>query len=107
MVALATANAGTMRVAITDSVFANSPSGNGIDCNTTVATMLICSVRNSTIANNGNVALNAGGAANLVVTRSTITGNAHSWSGSVYSFVDNDIDFNLDSNPPPPDLVHQ
>jgi hypothetical protein len=106
--------AGTMRVTVTDSVIENSSGGTnaigpgaGINCVTNNPTVVICTVRNSAVVNNAGTGLNAGGAAILLLTRSTITGNGVSWAGSVNSYGDNEIDFNLDASSAPPVILHK
>ena len=59
-------------------------------------------VRNSTIANNGTGA-NAPNASKsfVVLSRTMITGNILAWIGNVFSYGDNQIDFNVNANTAP------
>jgi hypothetical protein len=102
----------SMNVTVSDSVSANNAYG-GIEClgsgNVTLANVM---VRNSTIANNVSVGLQANGTmATISVTRSTITGNGAGWGtngGTVLSYGDNNIDGNAGVNSEPPNpLVYK
>jgi hypothetical protein len=69
-------------------------------------------VRNSTLANNGLRGLESDGpGATVLVTRSTITGNAAGWfvfdSGALSSYNDNNIDGNGSANTAPPAIGYK
>jgi hypothetical protein len=95
-----------MAVTLSDSVSANN-SYAGVQChgsgNATLANVM---VRNSTIAGNVTVGLEAdGNMATINVTRSTMTANGAGWGvnvGVVSSYGDNNIDGNTSANTEPP-----
>jgi len=91
---------------VSDCVSANNAEY-GIHASSGAGAIINVMVRNSTIANNGIVGLDAERTgANILVTRSTITGNATGWatfpSGAVLSYADNNIDGNTNENFEPP-----
>jgi len=90
------ANANKAIITVSDSESANN--GFGITANAT-SNPLTVFVRNSTISNNSNTGLVASGiAARIVITRSTITGNALDWSTAVFGSETSYDDNNFDSN---------
>jgi hypothetical protein len=97
---------GTMNVTLSDSVIAD----NGIDgvafyANGPAAKIM---VRNSTIANNTDIGVTtAGGTAQIWLTRSTITGNGTGWYGTVYSYEDNNIDGDTNTDTAPPAIGYK
>jgi hypothetical protein len=101
-------NSQVINVTVNDSVSATN-SLSGILAQTIIgATTLNILVRSSIIANNGVDGLEAnGGGSNAIVlvTRSTIMGNAIGWQdfgvGTVVSYGDNNIDFNTGGNSEP------
>jgi hypothetical protein len=93
------------RIGISESVFTNSSTGGGVNCSS-AGPSVICTIRNSAIINNAGTEMTGGGA-QVLLTRSTIMGNGSSWVGSVQSYGDNEIDFNMDANPTPPSVAHK
>jgi hypothetical protein len=105
----------TINLTVSDSMSASNAS-NGIVANSLGGTLVNVMVRNSTIANNGGDGLLADNTgATILVTRSTITGNAAGWAtpgmagggggggltGVVSSYGDNNIDGNQGANTEP------
>jgi hypothetical protein len=93
-------------VSVSDSVSANN-AGDGVFASSSGGTAINIFVRNSKIANNGVNGLQANGTGtNVLVTRSTITGNNVGWldfsGGAVVSYADNNIDGNGSTNTEPP-----
>ena len=114
---LAVSSSRTVNVTVSDSVSANNGSS-GIDVSATGGTNVF--VRNSTIANNANNGLLVGGSgcpgvgvpnAIILVSRSTITGNATGWlntsCGAVETYADNNIDGNGSANTEPSLLTYK
>ena len=93
----------TINVTISDSVSANNQ--NGIFADSTGGMPATIVARNSTFANNTVNGLQALDSATILVTRSTITGNAAAWSGNVSSYTDNNIDGNTSGNTAPPSAL--
>jgi len=90
-----------IQVTVSNSTFANN--SDGILCNSNAGIQKVsCMVRNSTIANNGTGA-NAPNASKsfVVLSRTMITGNILAWIGNVFSYGDNQIDFNVNANTAP------
>jgi len=89
-----------IQVTVSNSVIANN--SNGILCNSISGIQKVsCMVRNSTIANNGT-GVNAPNTNNFIVlSRTMITGSLIAWTGNVFSYGDNQIDFNLSGNTAP------
>jgi Right handed beta helix region len=104
-----TSSTPTINITVSDSVSANN-TDSGIGLLSTGGTIAGIMVRNSTIANNGTFGLTSGNAGSGIrVTRSTITGNGGAgWSGTVFSYADNNIDLNASANtePPAPQSYH-
>ena len=95
----------SINVTVSDSV--SSSNQYGIFAQSLNSNQISIMVRNSTIANNSNAGLNSqGSGASVLVTRSTITGNATGWAnaslGVVTSYADNNIDGNGSANTEPP-----
>ena len=92
-----------VQLTVSNSTIANN--SNGINCNTSTAQKVSCMVRNSTIANNSNVGVfTFTGATNsfIVLSRTMITGSGTAaWVGNVFSYGDNQIDFNKSGNTSP------
>ena len=83
-----------------------SNGGDGIESTAGGGTQNVV-VRNATIANNAVIGMEAQGTnATILVTRSTMTGNATAWAnsanGTVTSYGDNNIDGNGAANTEPP-----
>jgi hypothetical protein len=89
-----------IQVTVSDSVIANNT--DGILCISASGIQRVsCMVRNSTIANNG-IGANAPNTNNFIVLSHTmITGSLTAWTGNVFSYGDNQIDFNLSANTAP------
>jgi len=105
-IAVAT-NGHVVNMTISNSVSANNGFA-GVDAQSSAA-LLSVMLQNTTVANNAVYGLQANGSgATILVTRSTITGNATGWtaqsSGVVLSYGDNNIDGNGGTipNPAPP-----
>jgi len=93
-------NSGVITATVSDSVIANS-ANSGIRSDAAGVSSVSVTVRDSTIANN-DIGLEADFGATLRITRSTITGNATGWAGTVTSYGDNNIDGNGSANTEPP-----
>jgi hypothetical protein len=101
----------TIDVTVSDSVSANN-TNDGIFADSGSGLPASIMVRNSTIANNGSVGLQASGTgATIRVTRSTITGNNSGWaitaSGVVSSYADNNIDGDKNTDTAPPAIGYK
>jgi hypothetical protein len=96
----------TTNVTVSDCVSANNAIA-GIFSDAVSGALVNIMVRNSTVANNAAIGLEAQGTGAVVrVTRSTITGNNTGWDnptgGVVLSYGDNNIDGNANVNTEPP-----
>ena len=96
----------TVKVIVSDSVIANSSVGIRVGAGAPSGGVANVMVRNSTIADNGVGLEGIAVGGNILVTRSTITGNSDGWfvsgAGVVTSYADNNIDGNTAVNTEPP-----
>jgi hypothetical protein len=89
-----------VQVTVSNSVLANSDGG--INCFSIASVQKIsCMVRNSTLSNDGQGVAAANGASFVVLSRTMITGCLTAWNGNVFSYGDNQIDFNAAANTAP------